>query len=192
MTASPPVESPVIETEEVAVRVPTIKFPAVVEARYARFAYSVPVEVALVALRFVKVCVPVQEFAFVRLSEATTAPTFGEIVSVPSALVTLETPVTRHVPLYARQPVARLSPPPKDEVAEPVVLMPLVLERPSVLMPPAKVEVAVEVDVTEPVVREPVVTEPEVRVEKTPEIDLKMFAKSEVLVAFVVVAFPNV
>ena len=136
---------------------PTIKFPAVVEARYARFAYRVPVEVALVAERFVKVCVPVHEFALVRLSEAITAPTFGEMVRVPSEFVTLETPVTKQVPLYARHPVARLRPPPKDEVAEPVVLMPFVEERPKVEMPPANVEVAVEVAVSEPTVSRPIV-----------------------------------
>ena len=102
-----------------------------------------------------KVCVPVQEFALVRLSEATTAPTFGEMVSVPSAFVTDETPVVRQVPLYERQPVAKLSPPPKDEVAVPVVLMPFVDERPRVLTPPANVEVAVDVEASEPAVSLP-------------------------------------
>ena len=141
-----------------------------------------PVEVA-----FTNVCPPVHEFALVRLSEATTAPTFGEMVRVPSALVTDETPVTTHVPLYERQPVDRLSPPPKELVAVPVVLIPFVLERPRVEIPPAKVEVAVEVEVTLPVVRDPVVT-----FEKMPETERSIEAKSEVEVAFVVVAFPNV
>ena len=54
-------------------------------------------------------------------------------------------------------------------------------------IPPANVEVADEVDVILPVVSEPVV-----RLEKIPEMERKMLAKSEVEVAFVVVAFPKV
>jgi hypothetical protein len=46
-----------------------------------------------------KVCPPVHELAWVRLREAITAPVVGEMVSVPSALVTEETPVTKQVPL---------------------------------------------------------------------------------------------
>src|SRR3989344_3501910 len=50
-------------------------------------------------------------------------------------------------------------------------------------MPPAKVEVAVDVEV-----REPVVNAPAVRLEKMAEVARKIFAKSEVVVALVVVA----
>ena len=46
VTASPPCVSPPIVREEVAVSVPATKFPAVVDARYARLRYAVPVEVA--------------------------------------------------------------------------------------------------------------------------------------------------
>ena len=185
-------------------------------------AYRVPVEVALVAERLTKVCVPVQELALVRLSEATTAPTFGEIVRVPSAFVTLETPVTKHVPLYERQPVARLRPPPKEEVAVPVVLMPFVDERPKVEIPPTKVEVALVVATTTPNcprtastaaawrvlfdesppanvevavevdVSEPVVREPVVTFEKIAETERKILAKREVEVAFVVLELAKV
>jgi hypothetical protein len=137
-------------------------------------------------------------------------------------LVTDETPVTKQVPLYARQPVAKLSPPPKEEVAEPVVVRPFVEERPRVVMPPANVEVAVEVEVIEPncprpmsavdawrvvaderppanvlvavevEVSDPVVILPEVSEEKVAVIERRMVAKSEVEVALVVVELANV
>jgi hypothetical protein len=54
-------------------------------------------------------------------------------------------------------------------------------------IPPAKVEVAVEVEVIEPVVKTPVV-----RLEKMPEMERKMFAKSEVEVALVVLELAKV
>lgn len=113
------VEMPPAKVEvavEVEVSVPTVRFPAEVEARYELLAYKVPVLVALT-----KVWPPVQELALARLREAMTAPVVGEIVRVPSALETEETPVTRQLPSVPRkQPPANWMPFANVEVAVPV------------------------------------------------------------------------
>jgi len=49
-------------------------------------------------------------FALARFSDPITPPVVGLNVKVPSALVTLETPVVRHVPLIAKHPVAYVDP----------------------------------------------------------------------------------
>ena len=64
----------------------------------------------------------VQVLAFPRLSEATTAPVVGEIVSVPSELETDETPVATQLPLYVRHPVVRLIPLANVDVPAPPTL----------------------------------------------------------------------
>ena len=60
---------------------------------------------------------PVHTFVFVRLSEATTAPVVGEMVSVPSAFETLETapppPPIQVLPI-AKHPEVMLIPPPVE------------------------------------------------------------------------------
>jgi hypothetical protein len=57
------------------------------------------VEVALVEVKpALNVWRAVQVLAWPRLSEATTPPVVGEMVSVPSALVTEETPEVMQVP----------------------------------------------------------------------------------------------
>ena len=82
-----------------------------------------------------KVCLPVQVLALPRFKEATTPPVFGEMVSVPSALVTEDTPVVRHVPFTAKHPDVALIPLENVEVAPPFtssfksVVLPVVLLR---------------------------------------------------------------
>lgn len=84
--------------------------------------------------------------AFAKFSDTTTAPVFGETVSVVSEFDTEETPVWRHVPSIAKQPSVRLRPPAKDEVAvDSEEMPPLVRRSLAVEMPPVKDDVADEV-----------------------------------------------
>src|SRR3989344_5372352 len=86
-------------------------------------------------------------------------------------------------------PLARLEVAVADETIAPfpVIVTPFDETRPAALTPPVKVEVAVEVEVIEPVVREPMEALPPVIVERIPEVKRPRVAKSEVVVAFVVV-----
>jgi len=117
-------------------------------------------------------------FAFERLSDAMTAPLVGEIVRVPSAFDTEVTaPEPAQLPSGSwKHPPARRIPFAKVEVAVPVWLSA------ATSIPPANVEVAVEVDVIVPNV-----PDPEVSDEKIPDGERKIEAKSEVVVALVVV-----
>ena len=162
---------------EVAVMVPAVRLPTDDDARYElTILASVTVRfvvVAFVVVAFKNVCPPVHVFTFVRLSEATTAPDAGEMVSVPS---TFDTDVTAPEPAqlpsgsWKHPPESRI-PLAKVEVAVPVWLMA------ATLIPPAKVEVALEVAVRTPVVRLPMVVEEKLARVEDAESALMAFGK---------------
>ena len=102
----------------------------------------VMVEVALLAsIPPVRVWSAVQVLALVRLREATTAPVVGEMVRVPSELVTEVTVAPdpeMQAPFTAKQPLAMFNPFPKVEVAVVEVML-----RRFAANPPVNVEVEV-------------------------------------------------